>query len=209
MFYKNHLWIYLCVFILSACGQSSSTDAPQTQLPKASIGVFIDSPVSGLGYKAKSFSGKTNAKGEFNYLAGEMISFYIGNINIGSQLGAPVMTPLSLVPGAVDELDTAVTNIVRLLMTVDADKNASNGISINDETNQAADQVVDNAIDFSAPEFSVNPELNNFLNRLPLSPALVDATAAQQHFSQTLKNQSNWGSLVWGSGTWKSSASDL
>ncbi len=209
MFYKKHYLIYLCVLMLSACGQSNSTDASKTQASAASIGVFLDSPVSGLSYRAKSFSGKTNSKGEFNYLPGEMIRFYIGNINIGNQLGAAVITPLSLVPGAVNELDTTVTNIVRLLMTVDADKNETNGISITDETNQAADQVTINSIDFSAAEFSVNPELERFLKRLPLAPNLVSSTAAQQHFSQTLKDQSNWGSLVFGSGSWKSSVTDL
>lgn len=203
------LLLSLVVLALSACGQSGSDDAPKIQTPTASVGVFIDSPVSGLGYQAKSFSGKTNDKGEFNYLPGEMITFYIGNIILGSQQGAPVLTPLSLVQGAVDELDTTVTNIVRLLMTLDMDRNAANGIRITDKTRQSADQVKDNAIDFSDPDFAVNSDLNSFLTGLPSSPDLVDSTTAQVHFSETLKSQSNWGRLVWGSDTWKSSATDF
>lgn len=195
------------VLMLSSCGQSNSSD--DSKSPKASIGVFIDSYVAGLGYKAKSFSGKTNTKGEFKYAEGEMITFSIGNIILGSQYGAPILSPLSLVPGAKDELDSAVTNIVRLLMTLDVDKNALNGIRIADETSQIAEQVADDAIDFSAPDFSVNPDLNGFLTRLPSPPVLVDSITAQAHFSETLKSQSNWGSLVWGSGTWKSSVTDL
>lgn len=201
--------IYALVLLLSACGQSSSSDDEQSPTPTASIGVFIDSHVAGLGYKAKSFSGKTNNKGEFKYAEGEMITFSIGNIILGSQYGAPILSPLSLVQGAKDELDSAVTNIVRLLMTLDVDKDATNGIELSNETSQFAADLADNVIDFSATDFSINPALNTFLTRLKLTTELVDSTSAQTHFSQTLKAQSKWGSLVWGSGTWESTATNL
>ncbi len=206
MLIKNLLFI-LSLLLLSACGSSGSSDSGD-ESPTASIGVFIDSPVSGLGYQAKSFSGKTNDRGEFNYLPGEMVTFFIGNITIGSQIGAPVISPLSLVEGAQNEQNLEVTNIVRLLMTLDADKNAANGIRISDEVTSVAEQVADNSIDFSLTTFSVNPALSDFIRELPTATTLVDAPTAQEHFAQTLRGQSKWGEMVWGSGVWQSAATD-
>lgn len=206
MLIKKLIFTLSLALLLSACGQSSSNDGNEP--PTASTGIFIDSPVSGLGYQAKSFSGKTNDRGEFNYLSGEVVRFFIGNISIGSQIGAPIISPLSLVEGAQNEQNLEVTNIVRLLMTLDADKNATNGIRISDEVTSIAEQVADNSIDFSLTTFSVNSALNDFIRELPTATKLVDATTAQEHFAQTLTGKSKWGEMVWGSGVWQSAATD-
>jgi hypothetical protein len=106
-----------------------------------------------------------------------------------------------LVSGATDATDPVVTNIVRLLLTLDDDGDPSNGISISAATAAAT---VGQTVDFSAADFSADPGMATLLPLLPGTPALVDATTAQTHFAATLAAQSNWGALAWGSGTWQS-----
>ena len=187
------------VLLLSACGGGGGSDGGNITPP--STGIFVDSPVAGLHYATPSRSGATNALGEYEYLPGETVTFSIGGIVLGSTPAGPVVTPLSLVSGAADASDPVVTNIVRLLMTLDDDGDAGNGIVISTAMAEAA---VGHTVDFAAADFAADPGMSAFLPLLPGPPALVDATAAQAHFSATLATQSNWGTLAWGSGTWKS-----
>ena len=188
------------VIMLSACsGGGDSGPPPSTITP--SIGVFEDSAVSGLHYETPTFTGTTNSAGEYEYLPSESVTFSIGGIVLGSSVAGPVITPLSLVPGATDETNPIVTNIVRLLLTMDEDGNPDNGISISAAAVTAA---ANQSVDFNAADLAADPGINNLLAALPGTPTLVDVTTAQTHFSATLASQSNWGSLSWGGGTWKS-----
>ncbi|PNX50079.1 MAG: hypothetical protein BV456_07935, partial [Thermoplasmata archaeon M8B2D] len=57
----------------------------------------------------------------------------IGDLMLGSAPGSDIMTPIDLVPGAVDETDPTLTNICRLLQSLDWDGDpAANGIMIID-----------------------------------------------------------------------------
>jgi len=111
MYRKSMLACYMSALFISGCGGSdggapvAATPAPTpvSPAPVASVGVFLDSVVSGLRYDADTFSGVSNSAGEFNYNPGELITFSIGDVVIGSAIAAPVMTPLTLVEGATDE----------------------------------------------------------------------------------------------------------
>ena len=197
MHFKPSLLIFPFVFFLSACSDNSSSGDPA---PIASVGVFIDSPVSGLSYSAPTFTGLTNDKGEFKYLPGESVTFLVGDIVLGSEKGAPIITPLSLVPDATNAFDTKVTNIVRLLMTLDDDGDASNGIRIPSAISDAAKG---ESINLTAPDLAVDPGLIKFLDKLLVNLVLVESSTAQSHFSQTLSEQSTWGALLWGSSRWQ------
>ncbi len=98
--------------------------------------------------------------------------------------------------------DQQVANIVRLLLTLDDDANPNNGINITTAVSSAANQ----NIDFASTQFATDPGVTSLLAALPDSPALVDEQTAVTHFSTTLANQSNWGTMTWGNGTWKSAA---
>jgi hypothetical protein len=72
------------IFVLNGCGGSGSGSdvadsitAPQTSSPTPVIlqGIFVDSAVEGLAFNTASQSGKTNAQGQFSYLAGEEVVF--------------------------------------------------------------------------------------------------------------------------------------
>jgi len=188
------------VFLLSACGGGGgggTTTPPATP----STGVFTDSPVAGLHYETPTHSGTTNALGEYDYLPGESVTFSIGGIVLGSTLAGPVVSPLTLVAGATDATDPVVTNIVRLLLTLDDDGNPDNGISIAAATATAAAGL---SVDFTVADISTETDVGTLLAALPGTPALTDVTTAQSHFAATLAAQSNWGTLAWGTGTWKS-----
>ena len=199
MRYKKWLTLSASVFLLSACGGGGGSGKPPTITPPTpSTGVFLDSVVAGLHYETPTHSGTTNNAGEYDYLPGETVTFSVGGIVFGSSLAGPVVSPLSLVSGATDATDPVVTNIVRLLLTLDDDGNPDNGISISSGATTAATGLT---VDFNAADLALDPGMTSLLALLPGTPPLVDATTAQTHFAQTLST--TWGSLRWGSGTWQ------
>ena len=110
----------VCALAITACGGSGgSTDSTvDTTVPgtapidietsagtdsgsaegTASVltGRFVDSPVSGLQYATASQSGVTDANGSFSYLAGEQVTFSIGDINFPATQASATVTPLNL-----------------------------------------------------------------------------------------------------------------
>ena len=200
---KSILALSASILWLSACGGGSGDPGTTITPVIPSTGVFVDAPVAGLRYKTATQSGITSSAGKYNYLPGETVTFSIGDIVLGSTQAGPVATPLSLVSGATDATDPVVTNIVRLLMTLDADANPANGIVISTATDTAAQG---RSVDFSVADLATDAGMVALLAALPATPTLVDASAAQAHFTATLAAQSDWGTLAWGSGTWKSAS---
>ena len=56
-------------------------------------GVFMDSAVGGLNYATPTCKGVTKADGVFEYRAGETVTFSVGELQLGSTAGKPVVTP--------------------------------------------------------------------------------------------------------------------
>jgi hypothetical protein len=175
--------ICICTFvllILTACGggRSYSDSNPQK-------GFFIDSVVEGVPFTTATQSGTTDSAGTFNYLPGEIVSLYIGDILLGSAPGKPLMTPLDFVPGAIDETDPRVTNILRFIQSLDSDNDPDNGISI---SNIVATQAVGQSLDFSLETADFEIAANSLISVLTSDEvsALVDASTAQIHFVGSL-----------------------
>ena len=185
--------------LLVACGGGGGGSGGSTTPAAVQTGVFTDAVVSGVSYSTASRSGLTDDGGRFNYLPGEMVTFSIGGIVLGSALAGPVVTPLTLV-GTTDVTNQQVINIVRLLMTVDADGNPGNGIQITEATRLAASGIT---IEFNVPvaDFASAPAVVAFVASADTSNiALVDGATAQTHLSNTLA--STWGLMEWGTGQW-------
>jgi hypothetical protein len=108
------------------------------------------------------------------------------------------------VPDATSATNPVVTNIVRLLLSLDSDGDTDNGITISNEVTTAANDL---AVDFSVADLSADEGITNLLNNLP-TLTLVSESVAQNHFNQTLAVQakSTWGSLQWGSSQWRSAS---
>jgi hypothetical protein len=203
--FKKQIWFTATLLLtLTACGGGGSDSATATATETASTGVFIDSAVEGLQYETATQSGTTNSLGEYDYLAGETVTFSIGGIVLGSTIAGPVVTPLSLVPDATSATNPVVTNIVRLLLSLDSDGDPDNGITISSDVTTAANDLT---VDFSVADLSADDGITSLLNNLQ-SITLVSESVAQNHFNQTLAVQakSTWGSLQWGNSQWRSAS---
>ena len=157
-------------------------------------GVFIDGPVGGINYATPTLRGVTRADGEFEYQAGETVTFSIGGLMLGSTAGKPVVTPLDIVSDAKNASDQRVVNISVILQTLDQDGNTANGILITDQTASFVTQYGKD-INFNKPAriFSFDPgfrnvmaELNN-IDAFGAAPrAVTPPVVAQKHLEASL-----------------------
>ena len=195
------LYLLLITILLVACSSGGDGGSPPpsgtpTPTPEVLTGVFVDSPVSGANYSTDTQSGITNAAGEYDYVDGEMVTFSIGGVVLGTTMAGPVVTPLMLVDGATDATDLRVTNIVRLLITLDSDGNPDNGIEI---TAAAHDAATEMSLDFASATFDA--EAQALVDAVKgAGTQLVDAGSAQDHFNTSLKT--SWGTMTWGTDCW-------
>ncbi|HET8705700.1 MAG TPA: hypothetical protein VFM46_05285 [Pseudomonadales bacterium] len=188
--------IVSAIALLTACGGGGSKEeyptgdryknerpglADPSTATTQSAGVFLDSPVAGLNYKTSTGTGQTDANGKFFYSSADKVEFYYGSISFGSASPQALLTPLDLTADA-----NTLINQLRLLQTLDADGDASNGILLPD-----AGLVPENiSINFaqSPEDFSKDPNVLALLAATTNVSVLVTAEAAQDHFNQSLAN---------------------
>ncbi len=201
---KIHLLIaVLLSALLSACGgdykkdksHSSSSSSPSSlpvaasssqaasSAPTTVVGVLVDSFVAGIGYRTPSQSGVTNAQGEFNYLPGETVTFFIGTLEFPPIPAKPLVTPLDMAQ-SLNPAAPVVLNIARLLQSLDIDGNPANGISISPTATTAATPV-DFSLDLT--QFASSPAVTNLIaNSGSTTTAIVSAQQALTHLRDTL-----------------------
>lgn len=179
---------------LTACNSDSDDDDDTGA--SASTGVFLDSPVGGLGYTSASEEGNTDAAGEFRYQPGENITFSIGDLELGSAPGADRVTPIDLVEGAENASDNKVNNLAILLQTLDEDGDLNNGIMITEEVAAIVSTYADildleqSSATFPATLAALLTELNAaepplFTDTDPRPRSAVSATAAREHLTRS------------------------
>ena len=151
------LTILSLIVTLYGCGGGSSSS--ETESTKT--GVFLDSPVSNIGYRTETKEGVTNAQGEYEYVSGETVTFFIGDLEFPPVTAAGVVTPLNIADTQ-DTSDPVVVNMIRLLQTLDKNGNPDDGIEIAELAKQNATQV-DFTLDAAAFEASnaVDSLVNN------------------------------------------------
>jgi hypothetical protein len=161
--WKNLMFISLMFCLFGCSGDDSVEPNDNGQDPgpgpvaETHTGVFRDSEVAGLYYETETKSGITNSAGEFEYIEGETVAFYVGDIKLGSGPASEDMTPLSIASTENASLDSPeVKNIAALLQTLDSDNDPSNGISIEEATINA---ISIDAIDFTQPIESILGEI--------------------------------------------------
>ena len=141
----------------------------------SAIGVLAG-PICGLRYKSSSSTGLTDERGEFAYRPGDSVTFSVGRVVLGTVAGARRVNLAQLVnrvDGRIDKLrDPAVTNLARLVLTLDRDGNIETGITIAAE---AHDLVTSPILNFAQPEadFASDPVIVDLLDRLNSSPDVV------------------------------------
>jgi len=151
--------------------------------------------VEGLDYRTATQSGVTGAGGIFRYVEGETITFSMGETVIGQTAAKERITPVDLVSGASDEANPKVTNICRLLQSLDRDGMPENGIQI---PQQAHNVIINYPVDLnlSTVEFETSSALKNLfgeLNRIGVftgrgERALFALDQARAHFRETLRS---------------------
>jgi pimeloyl-ACP methyl ester carboxylesterase len=127
----------LSTLLISGClsgSGSSSNDGDSVQ-----TGTFVDSPVEGLSFRTNSNEGQTDAEGSFTYRQGETVHFSLAGLELGSAPGAAILSPKDLITDAQDSSDPAAINMARLLQSLDADGNLSNGIQLQEELREGID----------------------------------------------------------------------
>lgn len=121
---------FLSCLIFAGCSKDEAEQNTQPSQP-IQTGVFVDSAVEGLYYETPSQSGFTSAKGEFNYLPGENITFFLGDLELGSCRAADLLSPISIAQTPKASIYTPeVQYMAALLQTLDIDGNPDNGIKI-------------------------------------------------------------------------------
>jgi len=197
----------VCVLALTACGGSSGgSDDPAgiTALPgtpgttdiqtntrtdvdssvdtsSVLTGRFVDSAVSGLQYATATQTGVTGTDGSFSYLAGEQVTFSIGDINFPATQATDTVTPLNVF-STTDIDDTRVVNMARLLQSLDTDGNPDNGITISPNADASATGLF---VDFNSPSFD-SQVINLVANSGSGTTSLIDGETALEHFQETL-----------------------
>ncbi len=139
----HRLSLGMTILLLAACGGGSSSSGGSggngNSVTGSLTGVFVDAPVAGLSYTTSSgISGTTDGQGQFNYAAGDTVTFSVGGLTLGSatpsvtSAGNTTITPVDIVSGAADATDPNVTAIGQLLGTMNsiavADSGGASGV---------------------------------------------------------------------------------
>ncbi len=187
----NNLFAAIPFLIIVACGDDDALVIDDREIIVIKTGSFIDSAVSGIDYATETQLGTTNSFGEFKYVEGETITFRIGGIVLPSAPAQFILTPVELVGNGAQPTNTTVLNITRFLLSIDTDFDSSNGIDINEDVYDIAQNQLD---------FTVTPEVFGaegspatlFIESLgredkegaPIS--LVDKDTAEIHLKETI-----------------------
>jgi hypothetical protein len=166
--------------LIIGCGGGGSS----TQITPPLTGVFLDSAVSGISYRTQTQFGTTNAAGEFKYIAGEQVTFSVGNIQLPSVAAASVITPLDIA-GTLRVDDNKVVNLLVFLQSLDTDGDPSNGITI---PASAITNATTN-LDFtqSTSTFATLPALIALLNTLQTT--IKTEANVLAHFTETIRSK--------------------
>ena len=181
----------LCLGI-GACGGGGSSDVasdpvppPVVSEPTPDSGVFLDSPVINIGYKTETLEGVTSSLGEYEFLRGESVTFFIGSLEFPPAEASRTVTALDLA-GTTDTSDPRVVNMIRLLQTLDQDGDPENGITITDTAKLSATQA---DFDLSEADFASSAAVTNLImngGQNDIVVELVNREDAINHFNQAL-----------------------
>lgn len=166
--------------------QSSSINSSASSISSVAqlqVGKFVDSAVAGIGYRTETQTGVTNAAGEYDYREGETVTFFIGDLELPPVLARGVITPLNIA-GTDDSTNSVVVNIARLLQSLDADGDPSNGISI-----PANAATIATEVDFNLPivDFAANSAVTSLIaNSGSVTTTIVSEDAAISHLDNSV-----------------------
>ena len=164
-------------------------------------GVFAG-PVVGLKYKTPTCSGLTSEKGEFSYRAGERVAFLVGDVAFGYAAGEPrinLAQVVSRVDGNIAKLlDPGLTNVARLLCSLDRDGDLDGGIVIAPQVHEIIGRRPINFrgdVAFAGPQpdnvrdFEQDPAIAELLEELGRGGAFSDRTPRRLCSAAAARNE--------------------
>ena len=126
----------VALFLLNGCGASSSTSTSDnngdnlidetTEVKKTGTGYYVDSAVEGVDYLCGSQSGTTDENGTFIFEEGEDCNFTIGGLVLREINASSLEDNITILEDNVE--------VAQLLQTLDMDGNATNGITIDNNS---------------------------------------------------------------------------
>jgi len=139
-----------CAFLVLGCGGGSSSSTSSTSSTTDTIagynGVFVDAAVGGISWSCGDKNGVTKADGSFGACpAGTSVTFSVGNVVLGTTKPTAdyIFTPQDVVGVSRETTsDEKVKNMAMLLLSLDADGDPTNGVSITSEILTAFNEVV-------------------------------------------------------------------
>lgn len=174
----------LIFIFFNSCSKDDNLNLPEP--PQGTLqGVFIDSQVEGLKYETETHSGYTDENGNYDYEEGETVSFYVGEIKLGSALASEEMSPISIASTPDATIETVeVQNIAAFLQTLDADGDPENGIQISPAI---VDAISILEIDFTQNIIQILGEIAlEVFQNTGISLEVVYPERAASHLAQTL-----------------------
>jgi hypothetical protein len=150
-------------------------------------GEFRDGPFIGLGYKTPSQAGVTDVHGRFTYLAGEVITFFIKNLRVGSTTAATSLTLASLDDGLDTDLSRPSTvNRARFVLSLSRESDFRNGVTISKEIGDTIGKHIDGlSFDFETDSFEKATSLHAIFAELNLR--FRGAAEVRNHLRRSLR----------------------
>ena len=151
-------------------------------------GTFLDAPVDDLSYRSNPshLAGMTKNGGQFICKSGDTVTFSIGTLVLGKVACQETVTPLTLV-GTTDIHDPVVTNIARLLQTLDINEDPFTIII----DSSAADEVAGLTIDITNKEYDFDNDDNLKTLFSSLGDTPVSAETARNRLKLAVESQQN------------------
>jgi len=186
---KNWSWLGSSSQLYTVTGADFRNE-PLSSTEGDNTGVIMDSLIKGISFSTTSnVAGVTNEQGEFSYNDGDYITFSLGSLVLPEIQAKPVITLLDIFETN-NIHTTEVTNLARLVQTLDDDGSYDSLITIpNDHVSVLTAQDVtleDLSTDRSG--FDSVASISDMLFNLSGISELVSQEAALQHFSNTLSN---------------------
>jgi hypothetical protein len=218
----------IIVLIMMSCiysckgGGSGSSDKPSGAPTTNAVygtgtnisGLLLDAPISGVRYTSTSNSGTTSSTGSYTCKDGEVVSFSLSLMSLGSIICRSVVTPVELITGGKKSyLDLAnltstesdkVNKLLVILQMMDTDSNPNNGITADIYKLYGLDIIVSNTYKYNIDEVvSDNTIFNTFKSGIIdtvransdanyyLAISAPTETSARTNFESTLNSITN------------------
>ena len=173
----------IAVFILglNSCGGGNNLNSNQDVNTSADTGTFIDVPTKNLKYITPTQFGYTDENGQYKYIKGEKVKFYLGDIYLGEIKGGEIVTPYAL-SGDTDYSSPSqkTKNIARILQSLDTNQTDEDRIFLPDDV-----KTMNIDINIST---ATEADLNNILSAANSSNQLINETDATNKMKTYIKN---------------------